>query len=558
MVGSRMRWVSGAAIVVAMAGAWVATRGDAETATAPGASDEPADASTTGTPPKVDTTASGGLLFADVAPDAGLTEPQSTELLNFGRAMTGGAAVGDYDDDGVYDLYLTRVGLPNQLYRGNGDGTYEDVTDAAGVAGPDPSGGSAAAVWADVDGDDDLDLFVGGTGTARDAMFINNGDGTFADETARRGLEQPPAPPGPVGSAAFGAAFSDWDQDGDLDLVVTHWNEQALNQFYLKDNQGKDDRLCDAARAPASAAFQAQLDTHPSRARLYRNDGDGNFADATAEMGVDFTRMVGFTPTFADYDDDGWDDLFVTGDFCTSRLFHNDGGTGFSDVTDAAGVGTDEAGMGSVVEDLDGDGHLDWFITAIAADGVEEGCIEALVSVPCSGNRLYLGDGAGSFTDATDEFGVRDGKWAWGAAADDLNNDGLRDLLVVSGYLDIDGQSAMDGQATPDIAVGVRAFQDPGHPPVVRGRRHAMDRRRAAGGFEWHRQGQGAGSIRLRWRWRPSTCWWPTPVRRRTSTATRARTRADGWRCACATTPPPTGGASVPASACGWRASTDR
>lgn len=459
MARERVRWIAATLIVVLLVGTWLATQPDGE-------------AEVVGQPePEPDDKASAaGLAFVDVGGQVGLSEVQSDETLPFGRAMTGGAAVSDFDDDGIMDVFLTRIGLPNQLYRGISDGSFVDITEQAGVGG-DPAGGSAAAVWADVDGDEDPDLFVGGTGTTRNRLYINAGDGTFTDETRERGLLLPKAPTleGDVFSegGAFGASLSDWDLDGDLDLMVTHWNPAAFNGFYVKE-QGGLGSPCDVASAPLSGRFLGQLESNPSRARMYENDGTGHFRDGTAELGLDFSRMLGFTPVFADIDGDGWDDLLVTGDFCTSRVYQNEGGRQFRDVTSEAGVGTDENGMGSVVEDLNGDGYMDWFITGISGSQLEGGC-PSLPTIGCSGNRLFLGNGSGSFTDATDAYGVRDVAWGWGAAAPDLDHDGVPDLVAVNGFLDSDTEAAQSGDGAPrEVATMYQLFSE-GRPALWRG-----------------------------------------------------------------------------------------
>lgn len=312
MAHNKVRWIAAMLIAVVLGGTWWATRPDDRSE----AAGQPED----GARRAAEERSANGLALVDVADEVGLDERQSLETLPFGQAMTGGAAVDDYDADGVMDIFLTSVGRPNQLYRGMTDGSFEEVAEQAGVAGG-TADGSAAAVWADADGDGNVDLFVGGTGTTANTLYVNAGDGTFADETEQRGLSLPSAPVSSEvvsESGAFGAALTDWDHDGDLDLIVTHWNQAAFNIFHAKEHEGSV-TICETAAAEPSDAFRAQLGANPSRARMYENDGSGHFQDVTAELGLDFSRVLGFTPTFADIDGDGWDDLLVTGDFCTSR-----------------------------------------------------------------------------------------------------------------------------------------------------------------------------------------------------------------------------------------------
>ena len=122
------------------------------------------------------------------------------------------------------------------------------------------------------------------------------------------------------------------------------------------------------ARRPGSCAvadYERQPGADANRSRFYLNDGSGTFTDAGAASGLELDRIIAFTGVFSDVDGDGWEDLLVTGDACTSRLYRNDGGKRFVDVTDESGTGTDENGMGSVVADVDQDGNLDWFVTSI-------------------------------------------------------------------------------------------------------------------------------------------------------------------------------------------------
>ncbi|MEZ5381520.1 MAG: CRTAC1 family protein [Microthrixaceae bacterium] len=405
--------------------------------------------------------------FTDISDSVGLDNGAPSPSSGGVGAFVGGASLGDYDSDGVVDLFLTRVGAGNRLFRGAADGSFDDVTEASGLGddGVGRSGGSGASVWADIDGDDDLDLFVGGVGEQADRLYLNQGDGTFSDRSEERGLASQTDPGGsdPTGGfATLGAAFADWDRDGDLDLVTTHW---APPSWAATHSSVEEDRtsLCGIPSAPASGRSDEDQRAQTARSRLFTNDGDGTFSDVTADLNLDLGDVSAFTPVFADYDSDAWPDLFVTGDFCTSRLYRNSGTGGFADVTAQSGLGTDENGMGSVVEDLNGDGILDWFVTSIAPGPERVGCVADQVTVGCSGNRLFLGRGAGGFVDATEQFGVRESAWAWGAAGEDMDNDGRRDLLAVNGYSDAAASATGPGSAAS------AAFYGRGAPSLWRG-----------------------------------------------------------------------------------------
>jgi hypothetical protein len=380
-----------------------------------------------------------GVRFTEVTDAAGLAEPHSDTELTGESAMTAGAAVADVDDDGDLDVYLTRVGRPNRLLLNDGTGTFTDRTDEAGVGGNDPAQGSSAAGFADVDADGDEDLVVTGAGSNPTTLYLNDGSGRFQDATSSSGLDDlPPLPDGEL-AQMHGVTFADYDRDGRLDLLVTHWDDvipAALADPAANSVQPDEDGSLVCARADwlAERGFPRAAGAPANRGRLYRNEGDGRFRDVSAELGLPFDEILGFTGSFVDVDGDTWEDLLITGDFCTSRLFRNEGGRGFTDVTDAAGVGTDENGMGSVVTDLDGDGRPDWLVTSIGPVGDDPAPLELGGGFGSSGNRVYLNDGDGTFTDATDQLGLRNGGWGWGAAVEDFANEGDDAVVVTNGY----------------------------------------------------------------------------------------------------------------------------
>jgi hypothetical protein len=327
------------------------------------------------------------LAGADGAPGHGTIPP----------GYTGGAAVGDCDRDGDPDLYLTGA-AHDVLYRNRGDGTFEDATVASGLGLP---AGTRGAAFGDLDDDGDLDLVATAFAGSRHFLFVNDGACRFTEEAAARGLA---ASGGAIGR---GVSLGDYDRDGWLDLFVTEL---------------QTDRLNPGVPSPVS--------------RLLRNRGPsapGRFEDSTAQSGLVLDAVPGpqqgtqpFTARFSDLDHDGWPDVVVAADFRESRLFWNDGAGRFLDGTAAAGVGTDEHGRGVTTADLDGDGRLDLFVTAIAIPGV----------AGATGNRLYRNAGGRAFADATDAAGVRDAAWAWGTQAFDYDNDGDLDLVATNGVND--------------------------------------------------------------------------------------------------------------------------
>ena len=311
----------------------------------------------------------------------------------------GAAAAADLDDDGWPDLYLSTLEGPDRLLRNRGDGSFEDVTAAAGLTATHATGGVA---WLDVEGDGDLDLLLTAVGPKRNFLYVNDGSGWFQEEAVARGVAVDTGTP----HAGMGIAVGDYDLDGWLDLFVTDWH--------------LDERMGNAA----------------SHDRLLHGRGaaaPGSFEDVTEAMGIDLRVVAplvdarpgeyGFGPAFVDLDDDGWPELALAADFSTSRLWWNEGGTAFVDGTIAAGVATERNGMGSTFGDVDGDGDLDWFVSAIHTE-----------RFPGLGNRLYLNDGERQLSEASEAYGVRDGGWGWGAALLDLDHDGDLDLALASGW----------------------------------------------------------------------------------------------------------------------------
>jgi hypothetical protein len=264
-----------------------------------------------------------------------VTEPSRTKHKHQPETMVSGVALFDYDGDGRLDIYAvngaTMPGLDksdpkfhNRLYRNRGDGTFEDVTDRAGVAGTGYDQGVAAA---DYDNDGHVDLFV--AGLRHNTLFRNRGDGTFEDVTARAGLAAKDPDYGTLWSV--GAAFFDYDKDGRLDLFVSNycvWDPAT-------------EPLCNRPESPDYC--------HPNGYKglpnsLYHNNGDGTFTDVSVATGIRAHVGKGMGVGVADFDDDGWPDLFVSNDNVRAFLFRNVQGQRFEEVGLAAGVAYTERG----------------------------------------------------------------------------------------------------------------------------------------------------------------------------------------------------------------------
>jgi hypothetical protein len=309
--------------------------------------------------------------------------------------MHGALAVADFNRDGSPDVFASGGGgAPDRLYINNGKGLFVDQAAAWGL----PQGGCIAGVAAaDVDGDGFVDLFVTSFGAAgkpaqngAQRLYRNMGGAKFEDRTAEFGLDYLVAGvPSPSG-----AAFGDYDLDGDLDLFVASW----------------------WATAPASALGN----------RMLRNDGAAGFTDVTASaVGAVVDTTWGFQPAFADMDGDLLPELLLTGDFETSRYFQNVGGGKFKDKTLAAGLGLDDNGMGQAIGDFDGDGRFDWYVTSVHQDLPPSG--------KNTGNMLYRNLGGHHYEELSLAAGVNDGGWGWGTVAVDLDQDGWLDLVEANG-----------------------------------------------------------------------------------------------------------------------------
>lgn len=324
--------------------------------------------------------------FEEVTDQAGLNFVEGEETL------WSGVAAGDYDGDGWIDLFITRNGAsPNLLYRNKGDGTFEEVAVAAGL---ENSGTTAISpLLVDLNGDGGLDLFVGDFGRTNAKFFRNRQDGTFEDITGITGFVGPDR-------QIFSTAAGDYDLDGDLDLYI------AMN------------------------------DPTPILSQFWRNNGDDTFTNVGVEAAILDTpiHLQEFSPTFADVNNDGWPDLLVVADFNNSQIYINQRDGTFLKTTDKAVI-TDEGGMGSAVGDYDNDGDLDWFVSSIW-DPAQNPFSPWGQS---SGNRLYRNKGDGTFEDATDEAGVRQGFWGWGSTMSDFNNDGHLDIFHTNGTTHVAG-----------------------------------------------------------------------------------------------------------------------
>jgi hypothetical protein len=357
--------------------------------------------------------------FTDVAAEAGLRSP-----LIYGRSdrtdyivetMGAGVAFLDYDNDGWLDIFVlcgSRMdgappGATNRLYKNNRDGTFTDVTEKAGLV---RSGFACGVTVGDYDNDGFDDLFI--TYWGQNVLYHNNGDGTFTDVTKRAGLFQPHPRWG------TGCTFVDYDRDGHLDLFVSNY---LVFDTRTVPRRGEDPN-CNWKGVPINCGPRG---LPPETHLLYHNNGDGIFTDVTASSGIGkATGSFGLTAVAADFDHDGWPDIYVACDSTPSLLFQNQHDGTFREEGMQLGLalnddGQEQAGMGLAVGDVDLDGNLDIFRTHFADD------------TP----GLYLDRPKTGFRDVTLQsgLGTETRFICWGAGIGDLDNDGWPDLFVVTG-----------------------------------------------------------------------------------------------------------------------------
>jgi len=357
-----------------------------------------------------------GIRFRDAARQAGVdfvVENHPTERKHLIETMAGGVAVFDYDGDGLTDIFFANgAAIPslekespkyyNRLYRNEGGMKFRDVTEEAGLAGEGYSIGAAAA---DYDNDGDVDLFVGGV--RRNTLYRNNGDGTFTDVTAEAGIKG--------GRWCEGAAWLDYDNDGWLDLFVVN---------YLQWSPEFDVYCGDRGAGVRAYCHPRLFEGYPNA--LYRNRGDGTFEDVSESSGIASHIGKGMSVAIADYDGDGFMDVFVTNDKVPNFLFHNNGDGTFEEVALLNGgalldSGMEISSMGADFRDADNDGDPDIVFAALAGE-----------TFP-----IFLNEG-GMFLDAghrTRMAPLSHDRSGWSIGLFDLDNDGWKDIFTTNSHV---------------------------------------------------------------------------------------------------------------------------
>jgi enediyne biosynthesis protein E4 len=359
--------------------------------------------------------------FRDVAAQAGVTgvnvSGSETSKAYIVETTGNGVAIFDYDGDGLPDIFFVNSGLLDKnatqpkhyLYRNLGGLKFEDVTAKAGIT---RTGWGQGVCVGDIDNHGYPDLLI--TQWGQNVLYRNMGDGTFRDETKERGLVQS------KDRWSTGCAFLDFNRDGYLDLLVVHYVDFDIEHTPHPGEMSQ----CQWKGLPVMCGPRG---LPPETLSFYENDGHGHFTDVSDKVHIAGPKSYyGFSPVLADFDNDGYPDIFVACDSTANVYYHNLQGKGFEEIGVHAGLaynedGREQAGMGATTADFDGDGFFDIFKTNFADDT----------------HTMYKNLGGNNFEDFTIRSGlaVNTKFLGWGTSFFDFDNDGWKDLIVGNGHV---------------------------------------------------------------------------------------------------------------------------
>ncbi len=360
--------------------------------------------------------------YVDVTDEAGIRFQHSsgTRSSLLPEDMGSGAGFADIDNDGDIDLYIVNIpgpfkqnGVPldtpttNALYRNNGDGTFTDITKTAGVG---HHGYGMGCVFADYDGDGNIDLYV--TNYGANVLYRNNGDGIFRDVTETAGVS--------CDLWSTGAAFADVDGDSDLDLYVCNYVTYDLEKL----EEMKEESLQSGKPVPSA------LNPHvfePQDNVFYRNNGDGTFTDITTEVGIAAYGGRSMQAIFSDFDADNDLDLYVANDTSVNYTYRNEGNGVFTDVSAESWAADFRGSMGLAAGDYDGDGDVDLFMSHWVDE--ENALYRNLLKEDGTTEHIRFVDE--SYTAMLAEVSIK--QIGWGTALFDYDNDGDLDIFVTNG-----------------------------------------------------------------------------------------------------------------------------
>ena len=355
-----------------------------------------------------------------------------------------GLTVGDFDKNGLPDLFLVSQDGPNKLFRQTSPWNFEDVTISAGIQ--DTKSWGSGAAFVDIDNDGDLDLFVCNKGNS-DEIYMNQGNGTFKGGFvggSKNSLRAPTM-----------VAFADFDRDGDLDFYRTATRLVQLNEIFDGKVLTQTDDNGIVRAHPSQADQFVMIDGLPRELgtydRLFRNDGisEGGMpklVDVTRKSGIKIEREHGLAAVWWDYNDDGWPDLYVSNDFHTpDHLYRNNGDSTFTEVTEEALAYTSWNSMGSDFSDINNDGLFDYLSTDMSATThyKQKTMMGAMIDTAWfldnleprqyMRNVMHVNTGTGKFVDVAFHAGIDSTDWTWAAVFGDLDNDGFEDVFFTNG-----------------------------------------------------------------------------------------------------------------------------